>query len=497
MKAMDAYTIETMGVPSLLLMERAALSAVSILEKEDFSLERVLVLAGNGNNGGDGIAMARLLKEKGVPVDVFMPFKEKGVSIDCQKQIEMAKNYGVSFVVSYCLRDYSCLVDALFGVGLNRELDSGIVSLIKEINASKIPVLAVDIPSGICADSGKVLGEALKAKATVTFQFAKLGILLSPGSSYAGKVAVEAIGIVEGAIEEEDIFQIDKEAWSFFPKSMESANKGTLGKLLVIAGSANMGGAAYLSAKAGFLMGVGMVRIFTSKENKGFLHTLLPEAIVDSYDERWDKKALERAISWANGIVIGPGLGQDDKAVEIFLHTIAFNQGRLPLVVDADGINILKNHKDIMANNRFILTPHLGEMSRLIGKDISFIKENRMELAKNYVKDSEIVLVLKDAKTVVADSKALYLHPYENAGMASAGSGDVLSGMIGGLMTRGSTLSQAAVLGVYLHGLAGKRARLLYGAEAMMAGDLLKELKLLMLKKGMEKEDVREESYLR
>lgn len=497
MRAMDAYTIEKLGIPSLLLMERAAMAAADVMEKEDLLRGKVLVIAGNGNNGGDGIALARILSNKGFTADIYMPFEGRSVSKDCQKQIDMAKSYGLTFFSVCSMEGYSCIVDALFGVGLNRSLDERTIELVEKINACKLPVLAIDIPSGLCADRGIVLGAAVRAKVTVTFQFEKTGLFLASGSLYAGKVIAAPIGIEDPLTDKEEIFCLDKEVLGLLPETTESGNKGTFGKLLVIAGSAKMGGAAYLSAKGGFLTGVGMVRVFTSKENKTFLHTLLPEAIIDSYEEGWDKKELEDAILWADALVIGPGLGKEKTATEIFLHTLTFAEKKIPMLVDADGISILKEHQDLMEGNSLVLTPHIGEMSRLVDAAIPFIKENCMELARKYAKEKEIVLVLKDAKTVIAHKDSLYLHPYENAGMASAGTGDVLAGMIGGLMAGGLSPHKAAILGVYLHGLAGYRARLKYGAKQMMAGDLLEEFKLLGLKKGMEKEDAKEESYLR
>ena len=298
MQKADEYTIHEIGIPSMVLMERAALKTVDILESEQVNLDKTLIVCGSGNNGGDGFAIARLLKEKGYEVTVSFIGREASMSEDCRKQLKIAEKCGVSIVTSINPKEYTSVVDAVFGVGLNREIKGTYRENIEKMNSLPGQKIAVDIPSGICSSTGKVLGTAFLAELTVTFACEKLGCILFPGNMYAGKKIIADIGISRKIFEKEPsvCYTFDREDLSkLLPARKPDSHKGTYGKVLMITGSPGMAGAAYLSAKAAYITGAGLVQIYTAKENRSVLQQLLPEAIISTYTE-YDEEALHRLL---------------------------------------------------------------------------------------------------------------------------------------------------------------------------------------------------------
>ena len=482
MKLCDQNTIQYYGVPSMVLMERAALKTMEVILDGNYQTKQVLIVCGVGNNGGDGMALARLLAQKGSTVAILLIGDTKKFTPESKKQYEICQQYRIPFVSLLELEciSYTLVIDALFGVGLSRNLTGEYYDIIEKLNQIHADKVAIDIPSGISADSGVVMGTAFRADTTITFGYRKLGLVLYPGVDYSGNIVVADIGIDDNswldkkpgvcALDDGDV----KEALL----RPEDGNKGTFGKVLVIAGSINMAGAAYFSAKAAYKSGCGLVRIYTAQENCTILQTRLPEAILTTYSgKRPDMQQLNEALSWADTIIIGPGIGTDDTAKMILKNTL--KNAAVPVVVDADALNLIAEDTQILLkpHTEMVVTPHMGEMARLCGDSISYLKENRIEAAEEFAREYNVVCVLKDARTVTAVPYGkTYINQNGNSGMATGGSGDVLAGLIGGLIAQGIHSEFAAPAAVYLHAKAGDRAAKQIGKHAMMASDILEQL---------------------
>lgn len=479
MKRCDSDTIQKIGIPSLVLMERAALAVVEEIEKASFDLGHVLVVCGSGNNGGDGFAVARLLKDRRVPVTVVFVGKEGSLSEETKTQKKICENCGIKIGTKLEPGEYTTIVDAIFGIGLSRKVEGRYAELINVINSQNARVVAVDIPSGISADTGKVMGSAVTADMTVTFGYRKIGQILYPGTEYCGKVVCRDIGIrmSEAVAAERPAFSYEKEDLETIPKRPPYSNKGTYGKVLLIAGSQGMSGACYLAALAAYRSGCGLVRVFTPECNRQVIQASLPEALVTVWDPRhFPQEELAAALKWADVTGIGPGLGTGPVQNLILKYVLENWNG--PLVIDADGLNLLADRLDLLTQSRadLILTPHIGEMTRLGAVTKEAILEDILSFAKQYADRRQIICVLKDARTVVSDGKRTYVNTSGNSGMAVGGSGDVLTGVICGLLAQGMGPYGAACTGVYLHGLAGDAARKQMGGYGMLAGNIADQI---------------------
>lgn len=496
MKQYDKNTIEFHRMPSLLLMERAALVTVEamqhVLEKGP---KRILVVAGCGNNGGDGLAVGRLLLLAGHEVRFILLGEKEKCSQETKCQVEILESYGArSFgrmtEIEY---DMDIVIDAVFGVGLSRPVEGDHAKAVAWINERNAYVCSIDIPSGIQADTGAVSGCAVRADLTVTYGFYKLGQMLYPGAGYCGSLVCGQMGIDEKSfLNKEPVWYTYRGIQDgLLPQRTPDGNKGTFGKVLVIAGSKQSCGAAMLSAKSAFSAGAGMVKVVTIKDNKDALLQYVPEAMLLLYEtENTDSEqpafwaSLREAVIWADCILIGPGIGQESMAKRLLRYCI--EECGLPMVIDADGLNLLAGNKKLQTliaernspERVIILTPHLGEFGRLYGCDTSGCREHITEYPRLLADRLHCILVCKDARTVVAeaDSGTCYLNTTGNAGMATAGSGDVLAGMVAGLLARGMNGRKAAETGVYLHGLAGDLAAEAKTQEAMTATDIIGQL---------------------
>lgn len=481
MKTYDTNTADYFKVPSIVLMERAALAFVDELARQNVDTKRALVVCGAGNNGGDGLAVARLLAQKKSKVTVVYAGDRARATELNRLQLEILSAYGIPVKEEITQDCYTVVIDALFGVGLDREVSGDYAEKINQMNRLCGYKAAIDISSGLSADTGKILGTAFCADLTVAFAFAKCGMMFWPGAEYAGKVSVREIGIDENSflgkvprirmLEEQDIPEL-------LPKRFAHSHKGTYGKLLLIAGSVNMAGAAILAAKAAYAAGCGLVKVLTPAENRLILQTAVPEAVIETYDKDGEKMDLPAMISWADAVVAGPGLGVGSMAQEI-VETV-LKETKKPVLLDADALNIIAKSERLLhmlgANN--IITPHVGEMARLTGKDIQRIEAGIADTAKEMSEKYHTVCVLKDFRTVSAlPDGELYLNTTGNSGMATAGSGDVLSGLIGSLLAQGAAPGMAAALGVYLHGMAGDKKASCCGERGLTAADLAEGLK--------------------
>jgi NAD(P)H-hydrate epimerase len=488
MKLLDKNTSEAFHVPEIVLMEQAAMSFVQELFALNPGPENVLILCGSGNNGADGLAIARLLNERGVKVTALLIGETLGhgtsSSYDLQKKICGA--YKIPLINDTKIPEgkFEIIVDAVFGIGLSRDITGETAELLSAANETDAWRVAVDIASGVDADTGAILGTAFNADDTITFSYGKVGQYLWPGSDYSGKVHVMPMGITAASWLEKKphISVFDREELSLLPKRTAHSNKGTYGKLLVIAGSVGMAGASVLCAQAGYRMGCGLVKVVIPEENRTILQTALPEALLLSYRLKLGDGDLIEALNWADAVVIGPGIGTGITAQHILKVTLT--NCRVPIVADADALNLLSGDLSLllMSHTKIIITPHLGEMSRLTGKAIAEIQSDLLGCAANFSKKYGVVCVLKDFHTVISDPQGeIILNLSGNSGMATAGSGDVLAGIIGSLLAQGADYLDAAALGAYIHGLSGDKAKIKNGERALLASDIIQGLKELKL----------------
>ena len=493
MKKCDRATIEEFGMPSMVLMERAAMAVVDELMDGCFLLNRVMVICGSGNNGGDGFAVARLLKQKNIEIAVLFAGKEESLTEDAKMQKKICENYGIN-ICSICdISEYTCIVDAIFGVGLSREIRGTYRDLIKAINDSKVDVLAVDMPSGISADTGNVMGIAVKAKKTVTFAFMKLGQVLYPGTSWCGDVIVKDIGITKESLRGYTplVYSLDRDDLHMLPSRLPYSNKGTYGKALLAAGQHNMCGAACLAAEAAYRMGTGLVRVFTEECNRVILQNALPEALLTTYEAGAAEQGIPKLLLWASAIGIGPGLGtgrEKGKLLEKFLQ-----ESKTPLVLDADALNLVADNPDMLKKCRcpVIITPHIGEMSRLTHIEKDKMIKDLPGICRRFAAAYGVICVLKDSRTIVSDGSEVCINQTGCNGMATGGSGDVLTGIITGLLAQGMRPFEAAKLSVWIHGKAGEIAAKKLGDRCMLAGDIIRALPVVLNKvQGEEDENV-------
>ena len=462
----------------MVLMERAALEVVRCMEEEQLDFRKVLVVCGSGNNGGDGYAIARLLHLKGHDVTIFFAGNSQKRSEENAQQAKIAAHYEIPVITNLDTEEYSVIIDALFGTGLKREITGHYREILCSVNQMTGEKVAVDLPSGIHDTTGAQMGIAFCADLTVAIAFPKRGLFLQEGNVCAGKILTGDIGISSETFSEGTVtFGYEKQdLFLGFPKRKKNSHKGSYGKVLMIAGSKGMSGAAYLSAKAAYAVGAGLVQIYTHEENRVILQQLLPEVIITTYDT-FDSEQLEKLIQWADLIGIGCGLGKSDTAERVMQYTL--KRALVPCVVDADGINILSKHMEWIevTNALIVLTPHMKEMSRMLQCSVKELIEQRMERLHAFVERYKVVCVLKDARTLVAkEHRNTYLNLSGNAAMAKAGSGDVLAGVIVGILAQQCEPYTSACLGVFLHGLAGDMARDKKGAYSVLASDLVAEI---------------------
>lgn len=489
MKQIDRHAIETIGIPSMVLMERAAMAVAAETESLAEKNDRIWCACGTGNNGADGIAAARMLHGKGYQVSLLLCGDPDHGTEEYDRQLQIARGLDVPIIEFHDFIPGSCdiIIDGVFGVGLSRSIEGEYLEVLSMLASRKArEVIAIDIPSGIHSDNGQVMGIALQATVTVTFGYEKLGTALYPGRAYAGRVVVADIGFPQVSFLQAgaEIFTYGAEDMGRIPKRPAYSNKGSFGKVLLVAGAENMSGAAYLSGLAAYRMGAGLVKIFTVEANRPILQEQLPEAIIETYrpEDAWErpeafKGQIGGACDWASVIILGPGLGQAaytrPLVQEILEHVY------VPIVIDADALNVIAANPELTQyyTENIIVTPHLGEMSRLTGKTISQIQEHLIDTAVDYSSRYGITCVLKDAVTVVTGKEGqVYLNSSGNSAMAKAGSGDVLTGTVAGLLAQGEENWEAAILGVYLHGAAGDRAMESISAHGILARDIANQL---------------------
>lgn len=490
MQEIDRYSIEEVGIPSMVLMERAACKIAEAIQAHFSECKRILAICGTGNNGGDGICAMRILEEKGYPGDILLLGNPEKASTECKSQLQIAGACGITVYTAedvesgkISMDGYDLFVDAMFGIGLSRAVTGDFANWIERINGLRnerdVKVLAVDIPSGVNASDGRVSGAAVHADMTVTFGYGKIGLYLYPGKAYAGTVLVEDIGFPRVACDKipADTFTWQREEM-VLPERRADGHKGSFGRVLVIAGGEHMAGACVLAVKAAYRSGAGLVEVLTLPENVPVLQSTVPEAVIVMEDGD-EVSHLKKA----DAVVIGPGMGINSRTREL-LKTVLEN-GECPVVVDADALNVLAEDGLLLLENadtsRLVMTPHVLEMARLAGVEKSQITDDLWGSAKEFVRKYGLTLVLKSASTIVCSGGRTYINTTGNSGMGTGGSGDTLSGIIGGFLAQGMDVADAAMRGVYVHGKAGDWA-VAHGnnAYSLMAGDLVEALQHVM-----------------
>lgn len=500
MKQYDKNTIEQLKVPSLVLMERAALATADMICSTYGTDTRILILAGSGNNGGDGVAVARILKERGIHAEILLCGNPEHMTPETHQQTAIAENYQIPIHNHITHLDYDLYVDAILGIGLNKPIEGETFELISHINSLSAPVISVDIPSGIDASTGKVLGIAVKADQTVTYGFRKLGLVLYPGAAYAGTVHCVEMGITPYSFlgQPPAFYAYDFQDLKL-PERNPAGNKGTFGKLFLIAGSKMMYGACLFAALSAYRVGTGMVKILTHSDNIPILKKKLPEALLVSYDEHTTDESLEtlvkEGLSWCTVSAVGPGIGCDLLSQKIL--AIVFQCNDKPIVCDADALNLIAADHALLSTLSLhqrqtfydiVFTPHLAEFARLCHASLPEVKKDWMQKAFSFVATYDVTLACKDARSIVMKhDQAAYLNLTGNDGMATAGSGDVLTGIISGLMAQGMSGYHAACMGEYLHGFAGDIAKKNTNAYYIMAQDIISSLQFIR-KEGVEHE---------
>ena len=497
MRELDRLTIERYGVPSLVLMERAGEAiAQAIMQRfRPLAKRGVLIVCGKGNNGGDGFVVARLLKKKRIPCEVALLARQDELSKDAEHNLRsFIKLKGkvteiptgrLDQLIELMHRN-RLLVDAILGTGMKNEVRAQLAEAIALLNASGLPIVAVDIPSGLDSDRGIPLGVAIQAEMTVALGFAKIGEVIYPGLDYVGDVAVADIGLDQRALTQVDpkteLLEPQMIRW-LVPRRRADSHKGTYGHLMVVAGSRGKTGAAVLACRAAMRGGAGLVTLAAPRSLNAIFATALVEVMTEPLgDESRDELETLGDAQWTtllerkNALLFGPGIGVSD-ATRNNLRWLLRNL-ELPWVIDADGLNnlALEGHRLPHAKSAPILTPHPGEMARLIGKDTAAVNADRIGVARAFAVEKCCYLVLKGARTVIATpSGKVFINPTGNPGMASAGMGDVLAGLLASLLGQGLSAEDAMKLGVFLHGFVGDQVAA-NGQIGLIASDIIEGL---------------------
>ena len=466
-RELDRIAIEERGIPSITLMERAGESAFNVLTSRYSGAKTLVVVCGGGNNAGDGYVLARLAKQAGLDVSVtalVQPGRLRGDASACaQKYLDTG-----AVEDTLDLDGADLVVDALLGSGLNRRVDGIFAEAVELINSAGVPVLALDIPSGLNADTGVCMGTAVKADATVTFIGLKRGLFSADGPEFSGEVFfsdLETPADIHAAVSAGARLVEPEQVIQKLQRRPRHAHKGRYGHVLVIGGDYGYQGAAILAGSAAARTGAGLVTVATRTEHARNISLYRPELMTAAVTTAQD---VDTVLVRASVVAIGPGLGQSDWAISLFAKVL---QTRLPLVVDADALNLLA--QEHQRRDNWVLTPHPGEAARLLGMTAGNIQADRFAAVASLRDRFDGVAVLKGAGSLIMDATGpVYLNRTGNPGMAGGGMGDVLTGMIAGFMAQGMEPGAAAVAGVHLHGhaadvCAGE------GERGMLAGDLL------------------------
>lgn len=500
MQELDRKAIETYRIPGIVLMENAGKGAAEILFHQfpDLSGKKVAIIAGKGNNGGDGFVIARHLFNRHVSVKVYLLADPQGLRGDAETNYQIFKRMKGEIVpvpsskeflkIKRDLERADLLIDGIFGTGLDAEVRGYYREVIDYLNSLHKTIVAIDIPSGLDANSGKPLGTAIRATLTVTFGLPKLGLLIHPGLDYVGELRVVDIGIPRTLVEEEKIQTYLLEEKEIMDKitapRRPNTHKGDYGHLLVLAGSPGKTGAAAMACEAALRIGAGLVTLGIPKSLNPIMEVKLTEVMTEPLPETKKQtlglRALDpilRLCENKKALVLGPGIGTVKETQTLILKLI--KKIDLPVIIDADGLTALSTDlKSLPPHNRsVVLTPHPGEMARMLQSTSKVVQEDRIGTSRSFSTTHRVFVVLKGHRTVIATPQGeVYINPTGNPGMASGGTGDVLTGMIGGLICQGNDILSSLKMAVFLHGLVGDRVAREKGEKSLVATDLIAHL---------------------
>lgn len=490
MKDADNCAIDEFMINSLILMEHAAIKSVEIITNKFQSPCKCIVLCGKGNNGGDGFAIARLLKLKGYWVTAAYFCDSDSFSPDCKTNFEIAKKLGINMLCDASMFKEAVsasafTVDALYGFGFSGALNAFDAELVKTINHFSNYIYSIDIPSGICADNGGVFEDAVTANETLTFTAYKKSAFLFPSANYYGKITVLDISVPGSAISDYIAKTIEMPK---IQKREKNINKSDMGKILVIAGSISMSGAAYMSAISALKSGAGLVSLAVPECISQFVR-ISPEIMtipLPCENGSFSSEAADELAALVNNydsVVFGPGISRNEDIS--YILTKILGVCKTTLIIDADGLFALKDKCEILNNAlcEIIITPHSMEMARLVNMEVSQIEEKRFEICKDFSEKYAVCTVLKGPYTIVCDKSGEIAvnNLTANSGMATAGSGDVLSGIIAAMSAKADNIFEATKAAVYIHGLAGDFACEKFGEASMCATDIIDNISSALL----------------
>ncbi len=498
MREIDRKAIEENKLSGLALMENAGLRIFQSLKNiyADLRLKKIVIFAGPGNNGGDGFVVARHLYNYGVKVKVFILAPSNKIKGEAGDNLNIINKMGVELIevetvkleeIQEAIQNSDLIIDAILGTGLHGRVTGLKAKIINLINAAGKEVVAIDVPSGLDADTGKIEGPCIKAAHTITLALPKIGLLLFPGASYTGKVTVEDIGIPAYLLKNDKIktnMVTQEIVKSLLPLRAAYSHKGSFGKVLLLAGSVGMTGAAYLASEAAMRSGAGIVVLGIPRSLNQIMEVKLTEVmtlpLTETKKQSLGEDAEETILKLMKDfsvLAIGPGISRELATQRLVRKII--EKSNIPLVIDADAIYALSKDASLLKKVKvpLVITPHPGEMAKLINKDKNYILDNQLNIARKIAQEFGIVVVLKGARTIVANKEGeAYINVGDNSGMATGGAGDVLTGIICSLVAQGTDSLPAAIAGVYIHGLAGDLARDLKGERGMVAGDILSQV---------------------
>ena len=460
-KKIGDYCTKQLEIPKLILTENSAFKIFSNLEVEKYN--SFIIVCGYGNNGSDGLALARHIFIKGKKVEVFLVGNSE-MTVDYRTNYNILKKFGVPINKLSNVEDVSdfreivingdVIVDAILGTGISRDVTGIYTQVISIINENSKYTISLDIPSGMNCNTGRVMGNCVKATKTISLQAYKIGFLNYASEEYTGEVIVENIGIPDNIVTKfydgESIMNLETIKKLLIPRKKYS-HKGDYGNIVLVAGSKDFIGAAYISTMSSVKSGGGLVTLCCRDEIQGILSSKLTEAMTVSIKSERFEQVLEKG----DVIAFGPGMGNNEETFKILKDTL--EKATCPILIDADGLNVLENNLSLLKKykNKLVFTPHLGEMSRLANLSIKYIEQNRLEVAKKFAEKFNLVLVLKGYNTIITDGETTIINPTGNSSMATGGMGDCLTGIIAAFIGQGYEPFVAAYLGVYIHGLCG------------------------------------------
>jgi len=496
MREADRRTIQDIGIASLVLMENAGRQVVAAIESlyPDLAERRIAIVCGKGNNGGDGFVVARTLQQRGFDVSVFVIGRLIEVKADARINLEILGRTGQTVVEvadetawelhGAEIAGHDLIIDALFGTGLSTPLTGFYETVVADINEAGVPIVSIDIPSGMSADTGDIIGDSIEATVTVTLAAPKLPLVLPPAEMKAGEVVIADIGIPSDVIDQLEGPRIDlltrEQMRALIQPRAPDAHKGDFGRVLVVAGSMGKAGAAVLCAQGAMRAGAGLVTVAAPKSCQATIAAHAAEYMTEGLDETADGTIHFSAADAVLGIdadviVAGPGLGRGE-AVTTFVREL-LDKCEGPLVLDADALNAFADEPALLVGREgrdLIITPHPGEMARLVGCTVEDLQADRLGIATDFAKRHKLYLVLKGYRTlVVTPDEKVFVNPTGCPGMATGGTGDVLAGMLGAWLAQLLDAEAACKLAVYLHGSAGELADADNGEVSMTAGDLV------------------------